>query len=75
MLLNVPSELGFFKISGLTSTDTKFPASEWDRLIPKSVLTLNIFRNSRVNHNLSAHAYLLGNVDFNATPLALLEEY
>ena len=72
MLLNVPSELGkmFFK-SGLVSTDPKFPASEWDRLIQKAVLTLNILRNSIVNPKLSAHEYLHGNFYFNATPIAL----
>ena len=38
-------------------------------MIPHVNLTLNLLRNSRVNPNLSAHAYLHGTFDFNKTPL------
>ena len=54
----------------IAAADPNFPISEWDRLVGQAVLTLNILRNSRVNCKLSAHAYLFGNFDFNATPLA-----
>ena len=54
----------------LAAADPNFPIGEWDRLIDQAVLTLNLLRNSRVNTKLSAHAYLFGNFDFNATPLA-----
>ena len=74
MLLNVLSELEKSFLSSLASTDPKLPASEWDLLIPQAVITLNIFRNSRVNPKLSFHTYLHGNIDFNATPLAPSEE-
>jgi hypothetical protein len=54
----------------LASCDPNFPITEWDRLLPQCLLTLNLLRNSRVNPKLSAHAYLFGNFDFNKTPLA-----
>ena len=68
MLLNIPSKLEKI-FSSLKITDPKFPASEWDCLIPQAILTLNIFRDSILNNKLSQHAYLHGNFDFNATPL------
>ncbi len=57
-------------LAGLASTDSTFPISEWDRLLPQAQLTLNLLRNSRVNPKLSSHAYLFGNFNFNASPLA-----
>ena len=54
----------------LEAADPNFPISEWDRLLSQAVLTINLLRNSRVNTKLSAHSYLFGNFDFNATPLA-----
>ena len=57
-------------LAGLASADPDFPVAEWDRLLPQAVLTLNLLRNSRVNPKLSSHAFLHGNFDFNATPLA-----
>ena len=57
-------------LSGLATCHSKFPISEWDRLLPQAVLTLNLLRASRVNPRLSAYAYILGQYDFNSTPLA-----
>ena len=57
-------------VSGLATSDPTFPIHEWDRLIPQAQLTLNLLRISRVNQQLSAHAILFGNFDFNKTPLA-----
>ena len=57
-------------IAGLATADPKFPLREWDRLIPQAILTLNIMRECRINPKLSAYAYLFGQFDFNATPLA-----
>ena len=54
----------------LASCDPDFPVSEWDRLLDQAELTLNLNRNSRNNPKLSSTAYLFGNFDFNATPLA-----
>ena len=56
--------------AGFASVDPKFPAREWDRLLPQAVLTLNLLRSARNNPRLSAHAYLFGEFNFNATPLA-----
>ena len=53
----------------MASTDPKFPASEWYRLIPQSIFTLNILINSRVNPKLSAHVYLHSNFEFSDKPL------
>ena len=57
-------------ISGLATTDKLFPIHLWDKLIQQCVLTLNLLRRSRCNPNLSAHAQLFGNFDFNQSPLA-----
>ena len=56
--------------AGLASLDPNFPVSEWDRLLPQAFLTLNLLRPSRLNPKLSAEAYLNGQFDFNASPLA-----
>ena len=56
--------------AGLVIADPKFPLTEWDRLIPQANITLNLLRTARTNPNLSAYAYIYGNFDFSATPLA-----
>ena len=55
--------------AGLASLDPSFPIKEWDRLIPQANLTLNLLRAARSNPNLSAHAYIEGQFDYNKTPL------
>ena len=57
-------------VSVLCAADSKFPLSEWDRLLPQTTLTLNLLRSSRIHPSLSAHASLFGQFDFNRTPLA-----
>ena len=57
-------------MAGFATCDKAFPVAEWDRLLVQAELTLNLLRTSRINPNLSAHAYLFGNFDFNRTPLA-----
>ena len=57
-------------LANLAGADSKFPVSEWDRLLPQIQITLNILRNSRVNPALYSYAYLFGNYDFNKAPLA-----
>ena len=57
-------------VSILCTVDSKFPLTEWDRLLPQTTLTLNLLRSSRIHPSLSAHASLFGNFDFNRTPLA-----
>ena len=56
--------------AGLATADPNFPLTEWDRLIPQANITLNLLRTSRANLALSACAYIYGNFNFNATPLA-----
>ena len=57
-------------VTFLSNTDSNFPITEWDRLLPQTILTLNLLRSSRIHPSLSAHASLFGNFDFNQTPLA-----
>lgn len=47
-----------------------FPIREWDKLIPQSVLTLNLLRQSNVAPNISAYTYHHGSFDYNRMPLA-----
>ena len=56
--------------AGLASTNPYFPVKEWDLLLEQADLTLKFLRSSRCNPKLSAWAYLFGELDFNATPLA-----
>ena len=55
--------------TGLDLVHPKFPAKQWDRLIPQAIMTLNMLRSSRLNPKLSAHAHLFGEFNFAATPL------
>jgi hypothetical protein len=57
-------------IAGLCSTDKDYLLELWDKLIPQSVITLNLLRCSRINPQLSAYAQVFGALDFNKTPLA-----
>ena len=57
-------------IATLASADPDFPLSQWDLLLEQANITLNLLRSSRSNPKLSAYAYLFGNFDYNATPLA-----
>jgi hypothetical protein len=54
----------------LCTVDSRFPLSEWDRLLPQAELTINLLRSSRIHPSLSAYASLHGNFDFNRTPVA-----
>ena len=57
-------------IAGLYTCDPKSPSREWDRLLPQCNITINLLRSARRNPTLSAYAALLGNFNFNATPMA-----
>lgn len=57
-------------IAGLCSTDPTFPIAEWDCIVQQGELAPNLLRDSRVNPKLSTWAYLFGQFDFNANPLA-----
>jgi hypothetical protein len=57
-------------IAGLCSTDKYFPMRLWDRLLPQTVMTLNMLRTSRLNPKLSAATHIFGQYDFNRAPMA-----
>ena len=58
-------------LAGLATCDPSFPIRECGRILDQCKLTLNLPRNSRVILNSSAWAYLVGNFNFNKTPLCL----
>jgi hypothetical protein len=50
--------------------DDTFPMRLWDRLLPQTILTLNLLRQSNAVLTVSAHQYVHGNIDYNKMPLA-----
>ena len=54
-------------LAGLATCDSSFPITEWDKILDQCELTLNLYRNSRVNPKLSVWAYLFSNFNFNKT--------
>ena len=59
-------------ISVLYTCDPKILSRELDRKLLPCNLTNNLLRSARRNPTLSAYATLMGNYDFNATPMAPL---
>ena len=57
-------------VSDLSGTNNMLPMHLWDRLREKAYITLNMLRTSRRNPNISLHAIMEENVDFNKTLLA-----
>ena len=57
-------------IAILSGLPKSFPLLLWCEMLPQAELTVNILRPSYVRPNISAHAYLFGQFDFNRTPLA-----
>ena len=57
-------------IYGFSTTDSDSPISKWDRLLSQCVITLHLLQNTRVNPDLSVHAYLFGPYDINKSPMA-----
>ena len=56
--------------AGLSFLPGKFPMSEWDRLLPQALLSLNLLRTARLNPNLSAHTFVNGIHNFNQNPFS-----
>ena len=52
-----------YYIPGLSTIDTGFHIREWDRLLFRCTIILNILHNARFNPVLSAYTYL--NVPYN----------
>jgi hypothetical protein len=57
-------------IAGLCLTDKSFPMHLWDRLLPQTVIILNLLRTSRINTKPSAATHIFGKYDFNRAPMA-----
>ena len=57
-------------ISVLAGVDISFPINQWDKLLPQTILTLNILRQSNVAPNISAWVYHHGSFDYNRMPIA-----
>jgi hypothetical protein len=57
-------------IAGLCSTDKSFQMHLWDRLLPQTVIILNMLRTSRINPKLSASTHIDGQYDYNRSPMA-----
>ena len=57
-------------ISVLAGVADGFPINQWDELLPQTILTLNLLRQSNVAPNISAFAYHHGSFDYNRMPIA-----
>ncbi len=49
--------------------DDNFPMRLWDRLLPQTILTLNLLRQSNVAPTVSAYQYLHRAFNYNRMPL------
>jgi hypothetical protein len=56
-------------IAGLASCNKEFPLHMWGRLFPQVILPLNLVRGSRIHSQLSAHAQVHGQFNFNSHPI------
>lgn len=54
----------------LAGVDDNFPMHLWDRLLPQTILTLNLLRQAHVTPTVSAYHYVHGPFDYNKMPLA-----
>jgi hypothetical protein len=57
-------------ISVLAGVADGFPINQWDELLPQTILTLNLLRQSNVAPHISAYAYHHGSFDYNRMPIA-----
>ncbi len=56
--------------SVIAGVDDSFPMRLWDRLLPQTILTLNLLRQSNAAPAISAWQYVHGNIDYNKMPFA-----
>jgi hypothetical protein len=59
-------------ISILAGVDPTFPMYLWDQLLPQTILTLNLLRQSNITPTISAYQHVHGPFDYNKMPLAPL---
>jgi hypothetical protein len=57
-------------IVGLCSTEKAFPVHLWDRLLPQTILAINMIRISRINPKIFAATRLNGKYEYNRAPMA-----
>ena len=57
-------------IAILAGVDPRFPIFLWCKLLPQAILTLNLMRQSNVAPKVSAYAYVHGQFNYDAMPLA-----
>ena len=55
--------------AGLATIDPEHPIANWDILLTKSVMTLNMLLDSILNSKISAYTHIFSNYDFNNTPI------
>ena len=54
----------------LAGADDSFLMRLWDKLLPQTVLTLNLLRQANAAPTVSAYQYVRGAFDYNKMPLA-----
>jgi hypothetical protein len=55
-------------IVGVCSTNRNFQINLWYKLLPQSLITLNLLRRSRINPQLSAQTHINGAFGYNCIP-------
>jgi hypothetical protein len=56
-------------IAIIAGVDDTFPMRLWDKLLPQTIITLNLLRQSNAVPSISAYQYVRGTFDYNKTPL------
>jgi len=56
-------------IAIIAGVDDSYPMRLWDKLLPQTILTLNLLRHSNAVPSVSAYQYVRGTFDYNKTPL------
>ena len=56
----------------LSGVDVRFPMQLWCKLLPQTILTLNLMRQSNVAPKVSVYAYMHGEFNYNNMPLPTL---
>ena len=59
-------------ISILAGVADVLPRRHWDQLLPQAELTLNLLRQAKIKPELSAWTYMMGEFNYDATPLGPL---
>ncbi len=54
----------------MAGVDINFPMNLWDRLLPQTVLTLILLRQSNIALTVTAYQYIHGAFNYNKMPLA-----